>query len=99
MLDDTKWRVRLKLIREKRGLSQDDLAKLSGLSQPVISQYERGRRKFKQKTLAPILIALRVTWADIFCGCSMKLRRSSDPQDFNASSLRHKNVVNLKLPQ
>ena len=34
----------LRTVRRRRGLSQDELARRAGTSQPVISAYEHGRR-------------------------------------------------------
>jgi hypothetical protein len=34
----------LRIVRQRRGLSQEELARLAGTSQPVISAYEHGRR-------------------------------------------------------
>src|SRR3990172_478646 len=45
-------------IRQERGLTQEELALMSGLSQGYINQLERGKRKLTQKTLTAIAEAL-----------------------------------------
>ena len=44
----------LKLLREERGLSQDELARLTQLSKSTISMYENGNREPKFETLEAI---------------------------------------------
>ena len=51
---------RLKEARTRRGLSQQDLAKLSGLSQTAISAYERGVMEPTVGSLLTLAKALRV---------------------------------------
>lgn len=46
---------RLKMLREARGLSQSELAELSGVEQPTISNYETGKR-----TGIPLAHAMRL---------------------------------------
>lgn len=41
----------LKLVRRRHGLTQADLARLAGTSQPTISAYERGLRDPSYETL------------------------------------------------
>ena len=44
----------LKFLREERGLSQDELARLTQLSKSTISMYENGNREPKFETLEAI---------------------------------------------
>jgi transcriptional regulator with XRE-family HTH domain len=53
--------MKLKDLRKSRGMSQQEIAKASGLSQPYISQIERGERKVKIDQLQAIAAALKVT--------------------------------------
>ncbi|EMY34152.1 DNA-binding protein [Arthrobacter crystallopoietes BAB-32] len=46
-------------LREALGLTQTELADISGVSQPNISAYESGRRKPRPETLERLLKALR----------------------------------------
>ena len=48
----------LRKIRQGRGLTQEELALMSGLSQGYINQLESGKRRFTQKTLTAIAEAL-----------------------------------------
>jgi transcriptional regulator with XRE-family HTH domain len=50
----------LKELREERGLSQRDLAHMSGVAQPTVGQLERGERKARPSTLRKLAIALGV---------------------------------------
>jgi transcriptional regulator with XRE-family HTH domain len=52
---------RLKLARDQRGLSQDDLAKKSGLQPSAISHFETGARKPSFDNLKRLANALTVT--------------------------------------
>jgi transcriptional regulator with XRE-family HTH domain len=44
-MDAEHFAARLKEFREAAGLSQHELARRAGVSQPVLSQYESGKRK------------------------------------------------------
>lgn len=55
----------IRFIRAKRGLTQEELALTSGLSQGYINQLEKGRRNYTQKSLELIAQALSVTVADL----------------------------------
>ena len=48
----------IRQIRQHRGLTQEELALMSGLSQGYINQLESGKRKFTQKTLTAIAESL-----------------------------------------
>lgn len=48
----------IRQIRQKLGLTQEELANMSGLSQGYVNQLESGKRKFTQKTLCAIAEAL-----------------------------------------
>jgi len=95
MTDKTKWRKRLKELRQRRGLSQIELSVLSKVAQPTISQYEKGQREFTEKTLGMILDALHADYSNLFCDCSDH-KRAKDPNDLDATKLRSHNVVSLK---
>jgi transcriptional regulator with XRE-family HTH domain len=47
----------IKALRRRHGLTQADLARLVGTSQPVISAYERGRRDPGYETLRRMVTA------------------------------------------
>ncbi len=46
--------------RKRRGLSQQQLAEMTGSSQPTLSQIERGKTHISVKTLLRLLAALRL---------------------------------------
>ncbi|MDP8899711.1 MAG: helix-turn-helix domain-containing protein [Actinomycetota bacterium] len=50
----------LKAIRTARGLSQDDLAVLTGISQPALSRLERGTRNPRPATVTLLALILNV---------------------------------------
>lgn len=52
---------RIKKIREQKGIKQKDLAEKLGISYVMLSQYERGVRTPKYKTVDKIALALDVT--------------------------------------
>lgn len=89
------WHYRLKELRSERNLTQEDLAKLSGVKQPTISQYETGDRDGSINGLAKILDGMRVSFADFFCGCSSK-KRKNDPPDLDISSIRRRSLHVVK---
>lgn len=56
----------LKKIRMDMGLTQEEVALRSGLSQGYINQLESGRRMFTQKSLEQIADALDISITDFF---------------------------------
>jgi len=58
---------RLKEIREKRGMSQGDIARETGIRQATISKYEAGVRKIGEENMIKLIKALE-TNADYFLG-------------------------------
>ena len=50
----------VKLWREERGLTQEELAKQAGISKPYLSQIETGKRQGTVETLAALARALDV---------------------------------------
>ena len=57
---------RLKLIRQYKKLTQSDLAKISGVSQPQISTIENGDCDVRLSTVIALADALQVTLNDLF---------------------------------
>lgn len=58
--------MRIKELRQKRNLSQDELAELSGVQQYLISSYEVGRREPNIKTMRKLAKALNVKITELF---------------------------------
>lgn len=52
---DNKFSQRLKELRKERGLTQEELSKLSGVSFPTISRYENGLRDEPKLTILKTL--------------------------------------------
>lgn len=53
-------------MREEAGLTQEELALKSGLSQGYINQLESGKRRFTQKSLELIADALSIPMVELF---------------------------------
>ncbi len=49
----------LQATRKKRGLVQEDLAALTGISRSTIAELETGRRKARKATTEKLAVALR----------------------------------------
>jgi ribosome-binding protein aMBF1 (putative translation factor) len=58
---------RLRLVREYRGFSQEQLGRYTGFDQSQISAYERGKKKFKLKDILEFSKALGIS-TDYFLG-------------------------------
>ena len=59
--------ARLSSIREMRGMTQADVAKLSGLKPAAVSHFETARRRPCLANLMRLCAALRCTPNDILC--------------------------------
>lgn len=55
-------------IREKRNLTQPELARLVDVSQPAISQFERGKTNPSPDTIGKLAKALNVTTDSLILG-------------------------------
>lgn len=56
---------RIRAIRNAKGLTQQDLADLSGLDYRYIGAIERGERNFSIDTLERVLVALKVSLHEV----------------------------------
>lgn len=61
--------LKLKEIRENRGLTQSQVAKIIDVDRSEISRYESGDRKLNQDQIVELVKALNTT-ADYFLGLS-----------------------------
>ncbi len=61
--------LKLKEIRENRGLTQTQVAKIIGIDRSLISHIERGTRKLDQEQIVELVKDLDTT-ADYFLGLS-----------------------------
>ncbi len=59
-------KFRLKEIRESRGLSQNDLARLCDLTVNTISNYERGKKQYSHELLEKFCEVLKCTPGELF---------------------------------
>ena len=57
--------IKLKEIREQKGMTQERLSELSGVSQSTISQYETGAKSWTYRTVEPLARALEVQVWDL----------------------------------
>ncbi|MBN2591803.1 MAG: helix-turn-helix transcriptional regulator [Sedimentisphaerales bacterium] len=62
---NTEVGMNIRKIREKRELSQEDLAGIAGLHRTYIGQIERGEKNIGLKNLERIAKALKVTIKDL----------------------------------
>jgi transcriptional regulator with XRE-family HTH domain len=59
--------ARVAQLRKERGITQVEVASLLGVSQPVVSAYERGAVPLRAEQLAALAVRLRVS-ADVLLG-------------------------------
>ena len=64
--DDLRYRCYVREWREHRGLLQEDLAKLTGISESVISRYETGDRRIHLEAQFRLMRALGIMPAQFF---------------------------------
>ena len=67
--------VRVREMRENRGLSQERLADDAGLHRTHISLIERGQRSARLDTIESLSIALKIQPAELMPAVSLKRRR------------------------
>ncbi|MEJ5359897.1 MAG: helix-turn-helix transcriptional regulator [Desulfobacterales bacterium] len=97
MADDKVWRENLRRIRKMRGLTLDQLERLTGISKAQLSMLENGKRPFTQKVLSAILDELGFDFSDIFCGCAFH-KRKGDSDDFDQRRIRpnHPRIIPIR---
>ncbi|WP_342571476.1 helix-turn-helix transcriptional regulator [Paenibacillus sp. FSL R5-0749] len=74
---------RIRAIRKAKGLTQQQLAELSGLDDAYIGSVERGERNFSVDTLEKITIGLKVSVYQLFF----------DTSNINKEDLDHHNAI------
>jgi transcriptional regulator with XRE-family HTH domain len=82
--------VALRSLRERRNLSQTDLARLAGVSPSAISHAERGQSGLSLDTLLDLSASLNVTLDELLRGDAergYRLARRHDPSERSSSSL------------
>ncbi|PYP90113.1 MAG: XRE family transcriptional regulator [Candidatus Angelobacter sp. Gp1-AA117] len=60
--------LRIKALREKTGLNQDDFADICGLHRAYVGKIENGRFDFRIKTLHKIAHALKIDLSGLLKG-------------------------------
>lgn len=77
------FKDRLKIARERKGISQSELAKLSGLQPSSISHFENGRREPSVKNIRRLCSAL-------MCSSDFLLGITEDIVEMELSDLKFK---------
>jgi transcriptional regulator with XRE-family HTH domain len=78
---------RLKAVRETRGLSQNDLERVTGVSNVQISRYEQGKSEPSLEIVAKFAKTLDVT-VDYLVGAVDMPDEYFNPQDLSPTELR-----------
>ena len=68
---------RLKLIRIQKGLGQNEVAKLMGISQAHLSNIEGGRRNITLSNLLKLHDVLEASMADLFVDIDGEMKKQS----------------------
>ena len=62
----TKVGIRIKVLRNKLGISQEELADKAGVHRTYIASLEVGKRNISIVTLEKVVVALEVTMSEFF---------------------------------
>jgi transcriptional regulator with XRE-family HTH domain len=65
------------LLRELKGMSQVELARVSGIGRSQLAKYEKGRNLPRLESLGKLLVALSVSYQEFFHTVAMVDRRTS----------------------
>ncbi len=65
---NTQLGMRIRYLRKKKGLSQEDLALDSGINKNYLSDLERGMRNPTVNILEKLAVALEVSLSELFMG-------------------------------
>jgi transcriptional regulator with XRE-family HTH domain len=85
----------IRMIRARKGLTQEALALESGLSQGYINQLENGKRLYTQKSLEVIADALSTPIIDFFQGEESKTEGQKEGTTDRADKTHKKELVAL----
>lgn len=69
----------IRALREARGLSQDDLADLLGMTQQAVDAWERSISNPRKKTIDKLALIFNVSPNDIFGGATNRKNVETDP--------------------
>jgi len=92
---------RIRAIRKAKGLTQQQLAELSGLDDAYVGSLERGERNFSIDTLEKIVVALNVPAQDLIMNIdddkeSMLRRNAIDEYSEIINNLKTTEIVIVK---
>lgn len=76
----------IKVLRAELGIERKELARLSGLSYPYISELEQGKKRPSAESLAAISRALRVRQSELLDRTEKWVERRHSDDEFLASS-------------
>ena len=65
---NTQLGMRIRYLRKKKGLSQEDLALDSGINKNYLSDLERGMRNPTVNILEKLAVTLKVSLSELFMG-------------------------------
>ncbi len=85
---------RIKEERLKKGLTQENLAELVGVSNNFISYIETGKKKASLNTIAKIADVLEVTLSDLFKGVTPKKKKKK--KDYTTEQINY--LIKDELP-
>jgi XRE family aerobic/anaerobic benzoate catabolism transcriptional regulator len=90
---------RIAFVRQERGISRQELSRLSGLSLRFLAELEAGRGNIAFSRLLAVCSALQVPITSLIAGLSTSRRRSSENQSIltQLASLRHDQMEELRL--
>lgn len=89
--------VRLKMLREEKGLTQAELAERLHVTRGAIAQYETGKRRPKIDTIQKIAAALEVELADILDFSDLRLGNVLIPDlSDDEQVIQYKDIVHRK---
>jgi XRE family aerobic/anaerobic benzoate catabolism transcriptional regulator len=90
---------RIAFVRQERGISRQELSRLSGLSLRFLAELEAGRGNIAFSRLLAVCSALQVPISSLISGLSTSRRRSAENASIltQLSSLRHDQMEELRL--
>jgi XRE family aerobic/anaerobic benzoate catabolism transcriptional regulator len=90
---------RIAFVRQERGISRQELSRLSGLSLRFLAEVEAGRGNIAFSRLLAVCSALQVPITSLISGLSKSRRRAVENESIltQLSSLRHEQMEELRL--
>lgn len=88
----------IKSLREKSGITQEELAKILGVSRPAVTDIEQGRRRVSSEELVHLAKALRVS-ADQILGLHPTPEILVEPKKKRRSPAKARPDIRISVPQ